>query len=613
MSYSQFPILNTIQMVPVGIEPTDKYHQVPPDKQWFSEHIRFDEQQVVYMQKIQLTQTVFLQLHREGNNDTELFIYDCTMQQVAEVGIANFIIYPADSGSVYTREDGGTTALAVHTWVFSFSDYDLEEGTYYLYCPVKFYQEDVVIAERPWISEPLDVKEEHIDTVLIEVNNLTNKQDIIWRYTGYGKGDFFPSVKMGLRVEGTIQDIVKYTSSDNYYKEQDYEQRNASSTPWVVKRLYAGGDAGIPPYLMEKVNAYMSCDVVRIDGRRYEKDDGTEWQLGESESYPMYYGELDIRDYNRQDSFTDSRGTITRVMGLGTYPYYVWGVYDNVLGDYTFVNYDIRNDADRDAMVAEFNNLSSYWGYSPEFEIDAAEENVIYTNQGGENFTFSTILLTRYIDVNINAIVNGAQYALLLKRARCGIIWGDNTSENAYINLTSGQTYLHTYANSGSKPFRLYQQDSYCDFIGMYGGAQCVATSFTGELAVSLKEWMMQFNNLGNISLTPFVTCISSIQRITFFYCGITQIDNIFAAHPQGGIFTPTYFNWSLLTYMSLRGNGLSSAEVTAYIGDVYNNLRKATVRQLETRQSPAAPLNVPAIAQKADLIDTYGWTITTD
>jgi hypothetical protein len=609
--YSQFPKANTIQMVPTGIVPTTKYHQVQPDKEWFAEHVQDWQTPSDYFQKVQQGDIIYLQLHRQDSNDTELYIYDCTMQQVAEIGIADFIIYPADSGSVYTRSDGTTVPLAVHTWAFNFAEFELLDGQYYLYCPVKFYVDDEVIATRPWISEPLDVRSEHENTILLEVSNLTNKGDIIWKYTGYGKGAYFPMPKMGGRVEGSIKDITKYTSSDNYFKEQDYEQRNTSSTPWVVKQLYVGDDSGIPPYLIEKLNIYMSSDVVRIDGRRYIKDEGAEWVIGESFSYPLYNAAIDIQDYNRQDSFTDNRGVASLVMEIYAYPFYVYGIFNYQDNGYSFVNYDIRNDADRDAMISSFNSQASYLGYSPEFVLDGTR--VYYNNQNDENFTFRADVFTSYIDTNISVLVNGASYSMGLKKARVGIVWGDGSVQKLQ-NLTSTQSdNRHTYAAIGTYPLRLYQDNSFCDFIGFYGNPQAMAISFTGTFSFSLKEFMMQLAALGNISLSPFAPCRSAIERITFFYCGITQIDNIFAAYPQGGIFTNTYFNWSVLTYMSLRGNGLSSAEVTAYIGDVYTNLRKATVRQLETRQSPAAPLNSPATTQKTDLVNTYGWIITTD
>lgn len=609
MSYiSQIPKLNNIQMVPVGVEPTSKYHSVPFDKQWFKEHIENWQRSANYKQKVQQADQQYLTISRQGTQTIDLYVYDCEQEEVSEITLTMKI----DAAGVYSSQSGDVT-LCAQTFAFKFQDLSLDEGTYYLYAAIPYYADEILIETKHWISEPIDLKDEHEDTVLIEAWNDTNKDDVIFKYTGDYTGSYV-SPKFGLRVEGQILDPVKYTSANVDFVDQNEEIRQDYSQGWIVKQLMVGGDLGIPPYLLEKINLYLCCDNVYIDGRRISKDEGADWETDKAPNYPLYIATIDIRDYNRQDSFTDNRGALIEVHDLPGYPFAVWDIKTpsglRLLGGY---GWNITDGTIKAGYIGYLNStVNSLYGFAGEWFEESGK--LYYQCATGESLFFEGVVIEDPLIVDVETTAPGAQYGVNYRNGLFMFSWGDGVA-NSISGDNTIASIAHTYAGTGTFSLYVYQAVSTpaLTYLNLVGSDDAKATDWSGQVMINLEWFGMANNSMGAMSLAPLQIARASLKRIALSYNEITSFTSqLCTANPQGGIFTPEYFNWSQLNFYQVFGNQLNSTQTTAFISDLRNNTLLSHIKTINCKQQPAATLNSPATTYKTDMI-AAGWAVVTD
>lgn len=612
---SQIPQLNNIQFVPVDIVLPSQYHQLPFDKEWFKDYIKEWQTEASYQQPIQMTDRQFVEIHAETNTPFSLFLYNCEQEEVVEIE-SDFIIHIGTTNTVYVDKNGNTVQLAVHKWSFTFGELSIPAGTYYLYAPILFGEDDT----KAWISEPLNIKTDHEDTIYIEAYNDTNKGDVIFKFnepTGF-TGDVFFSPVFGLRVYGSILDPSKYDSIDIDFLNQQNEVRQAYSDAGLVKELYVGGSLGAPPYVLDKVNRYLCCDHKMAEGREISKDEGAQATIDKASNYPLYTYTIDIRDYDRQDAFTDNRGALIDVHEFPAYPFYVWDVEDEtgnkILGGY---GWHVTDGSIRAGYVGYLNTvIAPLNGYKGEF-IDNG--TTLQYQQGlGDSKEFEGRVLTHRIQLSISALVNDAQYRVGYASGYFGFVWDDvaNSVFNFRDPADPPTYYDKDFATIGTYNLYVFQDESnLTSYLGFHGlGGTTRATSITGSVSPTLGELDCRFNDFGSLDLGFIQAARTQIRRITFFYCGITDfVQQLCTANPQGTVLSgAAYFNWVNLTYYVLPGNALDSTQTTDLISDLRLNTQIFIIKTVNCRQVPAAPLNSPATTYKTQL-QAAGWTVNTD
>jgi len=131
------------------------------------------------------------------------------------------------------------------------------------------------------VSEPLEIKEVHKNTLRFEYTNSKNEFSIIF------DSDFTGIV----RCEG---DILEYQpASDNtIYTDQVRNTTLTRSVPYSKYSLVIGGNVnktygGVPDYMVDIINHVMSCDQVKIDGKYFTKSEGSDWEELRFQNYPL--------------------------------------------------------------------------------------------------------------------------------------------------------------------------------------------------------------------------------------------------------------------------------------------------------------------------------------
>lgn len=116
----------------------------------------------------------------------------------------------------------------------------------------------------------LDVSGTHaLNTVFIEYKNGKDHEN--FRFVNL-------EGQVGVRVEGTVQDFIP-SALDHIYIDANRSASTLSSTPYRLFTLYAGNAEGLPDYMLDLVNRAFTCEEIQIDGKRFNKDEGAEWEV----------------------------------------------------------------------------------------------------------------------------------------------------------------------------------------------------------------------------------------------------------------------------------------------------------------------------------------------
>lgn len=148
------------------------------------------------------------------------------------------------------------------------SDYD--EGEYYAELQLGI---PIVFSFR---SGKLSIKELQENTLLLEAKHFESREDLIFE-TG-----FFPSV----RVPATKR-YMGPKSKATAYVDQFYNATTLRNVKYREWNLLIGGSIGIPDYFIDMLGGWLGCSDFRIDGKKYTKKDGAEFEINGLQNYPM--------------------------------------------------------------------------------------------------------------------------------------------------------------------------------------------------------------------------------------------------------------------------------------------------------------------------------------
>jgi hypothetical protein len=139
--------------------------------------------------------------------------------------------------------------------------------------------------EKTFISEPFIISENIENTLLLEYTHYKFRGDVIFE-TG-----FTPYIR--------LCGYLKYKqplSKDTLYEDQVLDETLLKSDPYDIWDLYLTGPAGMPDYLVKKINWMLGCSTFKIDGRQYTKNDGAKLQESAVDDYPMRGWVIELRD-----------------------------------------------------------------------------------------------------------------------------------------------------------------------------------------------------------------------------------------------------------------------------------------------------------------------------
>lgn len=606
----QIPSLNNIQFVPLDEVLPERYHYYQMDKAWFKEQILYFQKQVTYRQPIQQTDWQTIQLHRTFANGFDLYVYNCNGEQVFyQAGLAvNAAVtgHEADGEQLWTGQE-----------IFRFEDLTLPDGVYWILLNAKFYDGEMVVEQINYISEPLQVKEDHPRTVYLEYFYNKNIEDVFFQPPTW------KSPRFGFRCEGQIEDFEP-DSQDVAFKEQNYDQRQIASTPWRKRTLCLGGDGkgmkGIPAYMIDKANQILSCDAVFIEGRRYVKDEGAKWEVervGGSKNYPLYKAEITVREYDPKDAITTRRNTI-EVAEIPAYPFWYREIYmvNGGVAIQIANHVKIENDTDRDNLIDDLNGQN----FLGDFSVQSGF--IVYANAESENYkaTNLTIVLSERLEIEVTTTASNQTFQLGLRNG-AGLIEyseSDYQDHGGAFSSTTIQTYSHTFGAAATNTVYLWHNDL-INYVQTNGAlyTSSVTDIPSGDLPAQCEIFSFvrcDFSGLGTtgLDLSFIARAKEYIKEIGLSESKLDALDGtVFLDNKK----LPTNQNWVNLTHLLMGNiggafsNTFSVAEVNSVIIDFYENTPKFQTGVINLRMNPAATPTFTALGY-ATILSNAGWAI---
>lgn len=219
-----------------------------------------------------------------------------------------------------------------------------------------YYQLDVIATfadgqTYEYLSEWLDVKNTHPNTILFDYFNSINDFDIY----------FLANPILQLRLPaykrmGTPQ------FEDVTYRNQNVDLKLLSSRAYRMFDLFVGYNGGISDFHVDKLRYATQCDTLKIDKKRYIKSDNGDFSVSPIANYPLYKVEMQIEEYNPKEAGTFFEDNGLFLFSTSTSPYAITefilseGATDyDFLGAYTGMAVELWGEADEEAFISQLN------------------------------------------------------------------------------------------------------------------------------------------------------------------------------------------------------------------------------------------------------------------
>lgn len=141
--------------------------------------------------------------------------------------------------------------------------------------PDKTYWITITLPDgKVWVSEPLEVKVRHDNTVYIEYRHSRYHGDVI----------FETGIKFAFRVEATIG-FLKPGTVSTFYKDQKYNPYLLAAKKFRGWPFNIGGTRGCPDWVYDKIAGIWTCNDVTIDGISYARTSDEDFEFKTEERY----------------------------------------------------------------------------------------------------------------------------------------------------------------------------------------------------------------------------------------------------------------------------------------------------------------------------------------
>lgn len=435
-----------------------------------------------------------------------------------------------------------------------------------------------------FLSEVLDMKADHPDTILLEFTHNVNDFDIRFEQL-FCKFQFRIEGRQPLMVLGSQQTI-----SEGYNK----QTTTLKSQSWRSWKWEIGGVHGVPPWMADKINRFKDCNTTLIEGVRYACEESTKVEIKDIDGYPLKGVSLQMRDY-KHDTYMIERSEAT-LLTITSYP--------AALRVFGMVNSQLVLTADPTARVFyDQADLEAYkvWLDSTftvqEGLLGAYQrtgDTISYINGPGETY-IDTVneIRTKYLTVNLHmaSISSPWQYAYntgTFGNAWTVVDWGDGNIQS-FGNTNSAQAYAtHAYGVTDFYTVNIFHNDNVRELKcnnQLYGGK---VRGFDNEVPANLQTFDFRYGDLSanGVNFDP-----------SFLFPARYTLKNITMPNNKIDGFNPGLFSsvgngvWSQLIYCDLRGNSLSSAEVDeVFVNKLMNSQVVPGGSYLLKLQSPSAP-----------------------
>lgn len=282
--YINYPLISPFKMVPRATNPSI----LGLDSSWACEQIRAFEIKATYKQKWQRGDTTKLQ--RESTlPPNPLKVIDRKNKVHKSIPWT-------------TAFDGGVYKV----YELDYNIDELPDGTYYNYEQV-FFSEAINFRA---ISEPILLKDTHINTLLINYKNSFNRDDVAWS-TG---------IDMNFRCECDIQDFEPERDRTDHIN-QLHDTETIDGIAFREYQFYVGdtkdGRSGVAPYILDILNRIFVCDFISINDKLWQTKKGSNWKIVRSRGYPLIGASIEFVEQKNVQSMQQNVDSGVRI-GLVT-------------------------------------------------------------------------------------------------------------------------------------------------------------------------------------------------------------------------------------------------------------------------------------------------------
>lgn len=140
-------------------------------------------------------------------------------------------------------------------------------------------------ALETYISNYFEVRDYHEDTVLIEATHDKNDHDIV----------FETGIVCRLRVHGGVFEFQPNTDRV-VYTDQRRNSTQLSARVFNTGYFIIGDAAGVPNYMIEKINLFNACRTVLYDGKQFTATEGARFEAQREVLYSLTGWRFELRD-----------------------------------------------------------------------------------------------------------------------------------------------------------------------------------------------------------------------------------------------------------------------------------------------------------------------------
>ena len=271
--YVKYPTINPIRMFQDGVG-RFFYDAIPPM-----------EQANGYQQPFNYSDILHLQFQ--------------TVNSKANISAAFYDIEGVQVSTVACDKIPGTVNYPGYYQYKIYTDFSLlTEGFYELRVTFNIAAYDPIVFR----SEPLHVKAEHEDTILIQYTHPVNDFDILFT----ADQDYF-----NLRIKGGLpSDGYSPGGKFSMFEDFDYTPKMLQAIPFDVWKFTFGGNYGLPNYLVQKINLIFALKQTFINGSGYMRNEGAKLEAIERDHfYPLTAWTMELLanplDYVTPGNFTE--------------------------------------------------------------------------------------------------------------------------------------------------------------------------------------------------------------------------------------------------------------------------------------------------------------------
>lgn len=597
--------LNNIQFIPSGIERAARYNTNIPYYSWFSETIRPWETPVEYVQKIQNTDPLNIQIRFNLLSlvtppDASLLLYKCTGELVSTTPFAK----PAGAPDVIEEDGRSYRVNAINNALF-FST--LDEGRYYFIIrvpfgtPPEFYDE--------WISEPIEIRAVWEDTILIEYSSTINTLDVIFEQFRQ---------TFSFRIEGALINPKDYV---NRVTTQDQAAKTIplSADAYSGATLSIGGNGGfVPDWAFKKLNSIFTLDVMRLDGFPYTANQGASIERQYIPDYPLFSGAIEVVEADPEKDYAFSRGSLLLFTAPETGAFVIMKVQ---IGYEGFIMFEvstpaiINNSGELDTYVLALNAAVVAAGFSG--TVTREGDDVQYNLATSDDYDYGYgLILDKFFSIR-NVVSSGGNAETDLRLA------GYNGNNAPYLVTTvTGTVGPYGYLGDDLMTLNLNTvgvvPGTYFNSVfhnGQIGSIDITGDSVSNFLgATDFPEYLHLFSivNCGKIDQLNIGMLIEANEVLEFI-----NVQSCPFLQEVGGYYVSGK-PWYKLRLLNVLNCVMTTADVNALIEEFGDSM--GTGQQLVYNgilslydQTPPAPPSGTALALITNLELDYNWEVTTD